>query len=148
MRTLSLLPLLALLACDLVEPDPERGYATACLAGDLPANLYEYDGDNLLFEVEGVVISDEAGAMPETHMECYWTIDRVLVIEDAEGVTWSVGYGVEAPDGVSETPALDVEVGESVSLTYRSVQAFGSAWWPPWSPAPGARPSETATCPV
>ena len=126
MRTLPLLlPLLATVACEL--PVLELGHATACLAGELPENLHEYDGDNLLFEVEGTVVSDEAGAMPETAMECYWTVDRVLTIEDTEGVQWSVGYGVETPEGVSDTPALDVEVGEAVSLTYRTVQSFGAA---------------------
>jgi hypothetical protein len=126
MRTLPLLlPLLAAVACD--PSMLEVGHATACLAGDLPENLFEYDGDNLLFEIEGSVISDEAGAMPETAMECYWTIDRVLTIEDTEGVLWSVGYGVEDPDGNADTPALDVEEGEAVSLVYRSVQSFGAA---------------------
>lgn len=114
-----------LAACD--TPVLERGRATACLAGDLPENLYDYDGDNLLFELEGTVISDAAEAMPETNMECYFTISRVLTIEDAEGTQWSLGYGVENPEGGDDTPALDVDVGQSLSLTYRTVQAFGSA---------------------
>ncbi len=126
MRTLCfLIALSPLAACD--TPVIERGRATACLAGDLPENLYEYDGDNLLFEIEGTVVSDTAEAMPETAMVCYWTIDRVLTIEDSEGTVWSLGYGVEDPEGVSDTPALDVEVGETVSLTYRTVQSFGAA---------------------
>jgi hypothetical protein len=120
-----LLPLLATVACD--TPVLELGHATACLAGELPENLYEYDGDNLLFEIEGTVVSDEAGAMPETTMECYWTVERVLTIEAGDGVTWSVGYGVEDPEGALVTPALDVAPGDAVSLTYRSVQSFGSA---------------------
>jgi len=126
MRTLCLLIALSpLVACD--TPILEKGSGTSCLAGDLPENLYELDGDNWLFEVEGTVVSDAAEAMPETAMECYFTIDRVLTIEDAEGTLWSVGYGVEDPEGISDTPALDVEVGETVSLTYRTVQSFGAA---------------------
>jgi hypothetical protein len=125
MRTLTLLPFLALVACD--TPVIERGHATACLAGDVADNLYELYETSLLFEVEGTVISDEAGAMPETPMECYWTIDRVLTIEDAEGTTWTLGYGVADPDGEPVTFSLDLEPGQSVSLLFRSVQQFGAA---------------------
>jgi hypothetical protein len=117
--------LLPLAACE--ETEPTRGTTTACLAGDLPENLYEYDGENMLFEVEGTVLSDEAGEMPETDAECYWTQHRVLQIEDAEGVVWSVGYGIEEPNGDDVTPALDLAAGDSVSLSYRMVQSFGSA---------------------
>ncbi len=129
MRPLPLLPTLVLLlplaACEEIEPT--RGITSACLAGDLPENLYEYDGENMLFEVEGTVLSDEAGAMPESNAECYWTQHRVLQIEDAEGVVWSVGYGIEEPNEADVTPALDLTAGDSVSLTYRMVQSFGSA---------------------
>ena len=91
MRALTLtFTFLTLAACDTSIGEPGR--ATACLAGTLPENLYEYEGDNLLFEVEGTVLSDEAGPMPETAMECYFTISRVLRLEDAEGTIWSLGY--------------------------------------------------------
>jgi hypothetical protein len=125
MRTLHLLPLLALSAC--IIPTPAPGFGTACLGGDLPENLYEYDGDNLLFEIEGTVIDDGVGPMPETAMECYGTVHRVLQIEDDEGVVWSLGYGIEDALGGDRTPYMLVDPGQAVSLRYRTVQSFGSA---------------------
>jgi hypothetical protein len=125
MRALILLPLLAMSAC--IIPTPAPGFGTACLAGELPENLYEYDGDNLLFEIEGTVITDGTGPMPETAMECYGTVHRVLQIEDDEGVVWSLGYGIEDALGDDTTPSMPVEPGQEVQLTYRTVQSFGSA---------------------
>jgi hypothetical protein len=121
-----LLALFALPACDLFGDDgPFTGFASACLTGALPDDLYEQGGAT--FEIEGTVLSDTAGEPPPSDVECYGFRSRLLAIEDTEGTVWTLSYGITDPDGNLETLALDVAAGQSVSLLYRLVAEFGTA---------------------
>jgi hypothetical protein len=126
-RITILLPLLPLAACDWIDGrnNAPAGFASACLSGPRPEDLYEQGG--ALFEIEGTVLSDEAGTPPASDMECYGERDRLLSIEEADGTVRVLSYGIADPDGGLETPALDVTVGQQVSLLYRVVAEFGSA---------------------
>lgn len=124
-RIAFLLPLLPLTACTASWKDAPAGFASACLAGALPADLYEQGGAT--FEIDGTVLSDGVDTLPDTSMECYGAHPRVLVLEDGEGVVWSLAYGITDPDDVDATPALDVTVGQTIHLLYRTVAEFGSA---------------------
>jgi len=122
----SLLLLLALPACDLLGDDgPFTGFASACLGGGMPDDLYEQGGAS--FEIEGTVLSDTGGEPPPSDVECYGFRSRLLSIEDADGTVWTLSYGITDPEGGFETLALDVVPGQAVSLLYRLVAEFGTA---------------------
>ena len=121
----ALLLFLGLPACDLFGDGPFKGFASACLGGALPEDLYEQGG--AVFEIDGTVVSDVEGEPPPSDVECYGERSRVLSIQDAEGAVWTLSYGIADPEGGLEALALDVSAGQAVHLLYRLVAEFGSA---------------------
>ena len=95
------------------------GSAAACLYGEGMAT------EAGLWDITGAVVSDEAGAL--TQGACDGSVSRVLTIAGNDGVTWSLGYGLQDASGADLTPALDVEPGGSIYLRFRAASSFATA---------------------
>ncbi|MFH1469626.1 MAG: hypothetical protein ABIO70_34895 [Pseudomonadota bacterium] len=123
---LTLISLSSLAACAADWQDAPEGFASACLSGDIPEDLYEQGGAS--FTIDGTVIAEGEDTLPpEDLMECYGQRDRVLTLEDGDAGTWHVAFGITDPDDAMATPAMDVVVGQEVHLLYRTVASFGTA---------------------
>ena len=123
-----LLPILVSpLACSVDEAlEPAPGALRVCLAGDQEADVSSEQFSLVLDEA--TVLSDEAvSSWPTTGgLECWGTPTRALQVEDAAtGAVWWIGYALQDGDGADATPALDVVVGQRVSVLYRAVLSFG-----------------------
>jgi hypothetical protein len=120
MRTLWIVALLA--ACS--EPDvvlPEIGQAFACLGND--AGLLPSGTETEGWEITGQVVAMGAGSGGELFPCNDAIVDHSVAIVDADGATWTLGYGLKDADGATAGPPLDLVNGADVSLTFRAVQS-------------------------
>ena len=116
MRSLALL-LLVSTGCVAGPGALVEGNVRVCLgASDLPEDSGGVEGDQS-WKIEGTVVSqsDDAGDEAFEVTGCWSDVQRVLVIEDAESVTWTLGWAVSVEDDplASELP---ISPGDSVDL--------------------------------
>ena len=124
MRTLLLIPVLA--SCTPVGGDALiSGAVHLCLAADAEVADGTFDGTTVWGAV-GTVVSDgptPAGLEFEVS-DCWNRPARTLAVIDGDGVTWSLGYGLES-EGSELTPELAVTAGDDVSLEFVRTVVWG-----------------------
>ncbi|MCP4808555.1 MAG: hypothetical protein GY913_35485 [Proteobacteria bacterium] len=104
------------------------GTSVVCLGSDAGERALEFRDDDGAFRIEGTVVSDESDSRSVGNVDACWgPPSRVLTIEDDTGVTWAVGYRWHSDTMGDTTPAVDVEAGDAIALTYRSGEMPGSA---------------------
>lgn len=102
----------------------EAGGASACLGNDAGAVAEgEFNG----WTVTGEVLALGAGAEGGLHPCDSSVVDHSVALLDGDGVTWLLGYGLRDADGKTAGPPLDIDQGSTATLTFRSVQSFGTA---------------------
>jgi len=123
------LALLGVLACGdkdsgLLAGEPSSyGHASACLGHDSD-DFTELSGDYREYTVTGEVIADGVFLDPPHPINACYDMKRALLIRDADGVTWTLGYAQEFIDiavgdrAVDVTAPLDVSAGRPIELTF------------------------------
>ena len=121
--------LLGMCACDtkdseLTAGEPSSyGDAAACLGHD-DDDFTELSGDYREYTVTGEVVSDDVFIEPPHSIKACYDMKRALLIHDADGVTWTLGYAHDFIDiavgdrSVDVTAPLDVSAGQAIDLTF------------------------------
>ena len=97
-------------ACDAEEEMSgiEAGNLGVCVRTDSTADMFSEKGDILTFEGTVTEIS-------QTNALC--TASNVaIVIEDTDGVSWTLGLNIKTASGETVTPKLDLAIGDTVQV--------------------------------
>jgi len=110
------------------EPDPMiaglGGTSAVCLGADAdlePADAYEIRGRVVENEWSDQVVSGFDNLVP-----CQNDVQQTLVIEDADGVTWTIGYAWIEGDWDS-TPSVWAETGNQIEVLVRNPDQSSAA---------------------
>jgi len=80
-------------------------------------STFELSGEEELAQVSGTVTGINEGVL-----DC----DQSVSIEDAAGQQWRVGVSILDATGADIAPAIDLDIGDSISIEYRFHMVFGS----------------------
>ena len=120
MRPITTVCLLTLAACKPAE-NIRSGELVMCLANDAGTAIHA--SASAVWDVTGSVtaiteVNDDANPMLDCADDAGYTID----IQETDGTTWTIAYGILDQQGHQTAPAPDVLVGETVNLHFQQVE--------------------------
>lgn len=107
--------------------DSFLGTSLVCLG--TTADLGSLGAASPVFRVEGEVVSADMTAPTEGFdnlVPCWTAPQTALVLRDADGATWTVGFGWLSGDGYDMTPWPALDAGDRVELVLRADRSPGS----------------------
>ena len=103
------------------------GTSVVCLGSDIGDRAWEFQQGGA-WTIDGRVVSDASDHGQVGNVDPCWSApSRVLMVQDDQGITWAVGYRWQSRSLGDVTPAIDVQPGDEVTLTYRPGSEAGSA---------------------
>ena len=120
MRTLITTSLFTLAACK-PAADIRSGELVMCLSNDGGTTIHS--SATATWDVTGTVteikeVDGDANPMLDCAEDAGYTID----IEQTDGTTWTVAYGILDQDGDQAAPAPDLSLGETINLHFQQVE--------------------------
>lgn len=118
---------LALTACGSTEGFSTAGQVSLCLGADAEVDGTVNDYQDHTWPISGTAVADAPADGSGYDVACnsgFAEPSRTLTVLDGDGVTWSIGYGIDV-DG-DRTPTLAVQPGDAIEVTFIRGATWGT----------------------